>query len=62
MNLKTKGTVVHSETYSDCSQSLFLERQLTTQDCHCSRGIWTMPLTRCFIFWSALKQSGSWTR
>ncbi|KAK4824758.1 hypothetical protein QYF61_018492, partial [Mycteria americana] len=33
----------------------FLERWSMPQACQCLRGIWTMPLTTCFNFWSALK-------
>ena len=40
----------------------FLERCSMPQAGQCLRGIWTMPLTTCFNFWSAAKSSGSWTR
>ena len=40
----------------------FLERWSMHHPYQCLRGIWTMPLTICFNFWSALKRSGSWTR
>ena len=40
----------------------FLGTWSIPQACQCLRGIWTMPLTTCFNFWSALKWSGSWTR
>lgn len=29
--------------------------------CHCSGGIWKMPGTTCFSFWSAVKWLGNWT-
>jgi len=39
-----------------------LERWSMPQACQCSGGIWTMPLTSCLNFWSALNLSGSWNR
>jgi len=40
----------------------FLERWSMPQACQCLRGIWTMPLTTGFNFWSALNLSGGGTR
>jgi len=39
----------------------FLERWLMLRACQCSIVIWIMPLITCFMFWLALKWSGSWT-
>lgn len=39
--------------------TVFLERWWMTQACQCS---WTVPVATCLGFWSALKQSSSWTR
>jgi len=40
----------------------FLERWMMPQACQYLRGIWTVPLTTCFNFSSALNWTGSWMR
>ena len=58
---QTLGSIPLLRGWSDTGTG-FLERWSMPQACQCWRGIWTMPLTTCFDFWSALQLSGSWTR
>jgi len=56
----TLGSISLLGGWSNTATGL-LERWLMPQACQCSRGIWTISLTTCYSFQSALKWSGSWT-
>ncbi|KAK4827477.1 hypothetical protein QYF61_018713 [Mycteria americana] len=50
---QTLGSIYLPRGWSNTGTG-FLERWSMPQACQCLRGIWTMPLTTCFNFWSAL--------